>query len=357
MNLVDTLSLFHPQDNILVYFHGDADGGASAALIVSYIKDVGASYRLYTPESGDPHIDDSILDIAKDFNRVIFLDVGHKPVDLLEKLGEQVNVLFIDHHKDEKPLKINNIEYYNPANEGKKEPVSLTVYNAIKELGDYEYLCWVALIGIVGDKEEELVPDIIEKTFELYPNLRGSEKHGELSIVRFFVSLISCGRAYYRGEGAILAVELLLKAAENKRPGLLLCCSDDADKLVESRRATNRVVKNLVNLHTKKAEIREDKNLVFYPIESPLYIQNYLAGVLRNKYENWVVVVVNTGLKKDMAMAEFRTTRKDIDLRSLAQKCIYNIDNSDAGGHPEAAGCQFPPGEIDTFRDNLISNL
>lgn len=354
MNIIDSLAAIHPQENILVFFPGNADGCASACLVSQYLQDIGANYTLHTPENGDPRLDETIFDLAKHYDRIIFLDVPDKPADILTKLAEKVQIIFVDHHPDETPWTVETIDYYNPTNEGKNAPVSYILYEAINELGDYSHLCWVALLGIVGDKEESNYIQFAEDTFERYPNIRGGSKHGDFSVIRYFVGIIACGRAYYKGKGALLAATVLNRAAQEKSPDLLLWGTEDANDLYSCRRNTNRVVRHLVNLHEERAEKFEDIKTLFFHIESPLYIHNYISGILRSQYPGWIVAVANTAIDNVYSLVEFRISERNVDLLKLSQKITDGLDKSTWGGHPEAAGCRVKHEDLTALKDNIV---
>ncbi|MDP7080390.1 MAG: hypothetical protein QF415_10900 [Candidatus Undinarchaeales archaeon] len=358
MSLIDVLSSIHPADRVLVVFHGDADGCSSASLFSLFLESVGTAYTLYTPENGDPRILPSLVEMARDYDYTVVLDIAHRPRDVYEDLAKVTKVVVIDHHLDNEPFDVPDIVYYNPTiTEGRKAPVAYLVYEMINELGEYERFCWICLLGVAGDKEQDRFPELVEETFNRFPNLKGGPSYGDFAMVRFLIGIIACGRAYAGGKGATLAVEVLNDAGKNESPEMVVSGPPGAADLFHYRLSTNRVVRNLVDIHDEKATFVPDKALIYYPIESTLYIQNYLAGIIRARRPEWVCTVVNTELEDDAALIELRTGREGMNLRDLATAAIKGIEGADASGHPEAAHARIPASAMDVFRENLTGAL
>jgi len=358
MSLIDVLSSIHPADRVLVVFTGDADGCTSASLFSLFLESVGTAYTIYTPENGDPRITLSLVEKARDYDYTVVLDIAHRPRDVYEELAKVTKVIVIDHHLDSEPFDVPDVVYYNPTvTEGRKAPVAYLVYELINELGEFERFCWICLLGVAGDKEQDRFPELVEETFTRFPNLRGGPSYGDFAMTRFLIGIIACGRAYAGGKGAVLAVEVLNHAGKNESPEMVVSGPPGAAELFHYRLSTNRVVRNLVDVHDKHATFVPDKALIYYPIESTLYIQNYLAGIIRARRPEWVCTVVNTALEEDAALVERRTGREGMNLRDLATAAIKGIDGADASGHPEAAHARIPATAIDVFRENLTEAL
>lgn len=358
MSVIDVLSSLHPQDKILVVFHGDADGCASASLFSLFLESIGSQYTLHTTDNGDPRILPGLVELARGYDYTIVLDIAHRPRDVYERLAEVTKVVIIDHHLDPEPFDVPGVVYYNPAvSEGRKAPVAYLVYEAINELGEFERLCWVCLLGVCGDKEQDRFPELMEETFARYPNLRGGPSYGDLAIIRFLLGIIACGRAYAGGKGATLAVGVLNEAARSEAPEHIVSGTKEAADLFGYRLSTNRVVRNLVDLHVDRAVLVPERALIFYPLESPLYIQNYVAGILSARRPEWVCAVANTGLEPGSALLELRTCRTGLNLLDVVSAACRGIEGAEVSGHPEAAHARLPAGSLDVARERLAQSL
>ena len=87
---------------IAVFADYDVDGGASAALLLSWLRDLGITATLYVPDRIDEGYgpnDEAMISLAKSHDLIVCVDCGtlsHGPVEAANKAGATVIVL--DHH-------------------------------------------------------------------------------------------------------------------------------------------------------------------------------------------------------------------------------------------------------------------
>jgi len=87
---------------IAVFADYDVDGGASAALLLSWMRDLGQEATLYVPDRIDEGYgpnDAAMISLAKDHDLIICVDCGtlsHSPIEAAVTAGATVIVL--DHH-------------------------------------------------------------------------------------------------------------------------------------------------------------------------------------------------------------------------------------------------------------------
>jgi single-stranded DNA-specific DHH superfamily exonuclease len=332
--------------------HGDADGCCSAAITaitLNYLHK--KTPETFSPTRGGSRLTQDLVEIIKDFDHIIILDLGEKNVELISQI-EHKPVLWLDHHKDVKPLET-KILYINPyywMAEEKVAPTSYLTYQIANMIYNAEELCWISAIGVIGDKEEELCRDVIDKTFELYPNLEAGSV-GELGILKYIVGWISSGRSHSGGEGANVSTKALIEAGLKKEPTLIFEGNEYAEKLNKFVEVTKRKIREI--FEQSKMEILD--KAVICKLDLKSYIQNYLAGILRGKYPRKVIIVANFGLHEDVVQIELRRTSEiDISLRELSRESVKGLDAS-AGGHPEAAGVRIPKKDWDKFKKNILT--
>ncbi len=320
--------------------HGDADGCASGALVRIILKRLGKDGEFLFPDKGWSRLDKKLLEQLKEFDNVIVVDIGEKSNELMDGIAQHSKLCWIDHHKDEKEIK-GDFVYFNPHEEGAGEysapPASYLVYQIGSRLTDVDRLCWIAAVGVVGDKADKRCRDVIDKTFRLFPNLRGSPDYGELSILRKMVTLVSSGRSIAGAEGAKLSAENFYEAGE--QPAAFL--------LSKKGRFLKRQMLNTKRMTDK---ILDEKSYVVYPnlviceINSKYGIQNYAASRLRMLFPKKAICVTNLALS-DGSRAELRRGRdSEVDLRGAARAIASKLPNSCGGGHKAAAGVRTSAG-------------
>lgn len=340
--------------SVTVVHHGDADGCNAAAIMAITLKHLsGKVPEIFSPTKGGSRLTQDLVDNLIKFDNIIILDLGEKNPELFQQI-ESKHVLWLDHHKDQQPFE-SKIIYVNPSYwlaEDKVPPASYLSYQVANSIFDAQHLCFLAAIGVVGDKEEELCSDVIDLTFKLYPNLEGGHA-GQLEILRYIVGWVSSGRSHSGGKGAIVVTKALIEAGLNKKPVLIFEGTPYADELAGYVLTTKKMIKEIF----EQSKIQEYDRAVLCEIDTKSYIQNYLAGILRGKYPKKVIIVANFGLHEDVVQIELRrTSGSDVSLRELARNVVIGMEAS-AGGHPEAAGIRIPKKDWSSFKEKILKLL
>jgi len=338
-------NLKEPSSVALVY-HGDADGCASAAMLYVMIKRLHPAIvpKVFAPLQGGSRvgIDTARKLVESNFENIIVVDLGEKEDEVIDFLTREngAKLLWIDHHKDEKPLS-GDFVYYNPHRlmpELSVPPASAIVYAMASRLlsstNAASDLSWIAALGIVGDKGEGRAPEIIKAAFNRYPNLEGGHSSGEFAILKQMASLMSSARSFFGREGSIYVVEALIEAAEKGNPSVLLY-GENGKKLRYGMRMTAKIVGRILN---DENNFEKHPGLLICEINVAASVQNYLASVLAHKFPESVICVINHGTNPDSLHVELRRGKEvTTDLRTGAQDIAQSFGGS-GGGHKAAAG-------------------
>ncbi len=325
-----------------IVHHGDADGCTSGALAA---LGVGKDFQLFSPWKGGSKLEDDLLEEVMKFDRIIVVDIGEKSQEMMDELAEGRKLIWIDHHRDEERID-GDFLYINPHNEGENPvpPASYLVYDYFKEEKDMTPFVWVAAIGILGDRAEKRHPQIFQKTFQLYPNLKGGPSYGDFAILKRFVGIISSGRSFAAGKGAVEAAELLVEAAKQRKPEIVL-----ESKLMEYMKTTSRQVREIL----EEREYEKHGNLVLCQLDTKQYLQNYVAGRLRAIFPDKTIAVSNSGLYEKEVRVELRGN--DGDLREVVLRVTEGIGSG--GGHKNAAGLRVRKESWETLKERLMEEL
>lgn len=326
-----------------IVHHGDADGCCSGALAA---LGVGQNYTLFSPASGGSRIEEELVQKLAGYDRVIVVDIGEKSKELMDRLAANSKLVWIDHHKDVEEIK-GDFTYINPhleLSENKVPPASYLVYKYFQGERDMTPYVWIAAIGLLGDRAEKKFPEIFDKTFDIFPNLKGGPSFGEFAVLKKFVGLISSGRSYALGEGAVEAAELLVQAGKTRRPEMLL-----ESELMDYMKNTSGMVREI--LEERKYE--KHGRLVLCELNTKRYLQNYVAGRLRAMFPDKIIAVSNSGLYEKEMRLELRGN--GIDLRELALKIAGDLGST--GGHRGAAGIRIPKEKWNILKERLIGEL
>ena len=124
------------RERIAIFADYDVDGGSSAALLISWLRDMGQSATLYVPDRIDegygPNVP-AMQALARDHDLIICVDCGtlsHEPI----AAAEGADVVVLDHHLG-----------------GETLPPALAVVNPNRqdESGDLGYLCAAGVVFLM----------------------------------------------------------------------------------------------------------------------------------------------------------------------------------------------------------------
>ncbi|MDO8634524.1 MAG: DHH family phosphoesterase [archaeon] len=140
------------RDNFLVVSNYDADGLSAAGVMCTALKRLGKKFstkilkQLYEEE---------IQKIAGSAENYIFIDFGSGQLSLLKKIIKE-NFFVIDHHQPEKeewPYHLNPLLF--GVDGGNEISAAGTAYMVARELGDNKDLAALAVVGALGDMQEQ----------------------------------------------------------------------------------------------------------------------------------------------------------------------------------------------------------
>ncbi|MEP2641238.1 single-stranded-DNA-specific exonuclease RecJ [Roseobacter sp.] len=130
------LAALQRRENIAIFADYDVDGGASAALLLVWLRDMGHRATLYIPDRIDEGYgpnDAAMADLAQAHDLIICVDCGtlsHGPIDA----AKGADVIVLDHHLGAETLP-NALAVVNP--------------NRQDETGDLSHLCAAGVVFIV----------------------------------------------------------------------------------------------------------------------------------------------------------------------------------------------------------------
>jgi len=352
-----------PDDTVCLIHHDDADGCTSAALFSIIIKRLSGINPILFPVRGTGNVNKSMINRLKTLNPdfVFTLDIPLKP----RRIG-LFRGFVLDHHIFDEIRPTSSILYFNPRvfekEDNKVVPVSYITYRLLNEMFPEEKVSWIAAIGVTGDHRVELCSDVFDDLKKEYPELFNlkeiTQNNVENSIFGKFWDMIRSGRMVKKMEGARTAVLALLE------------CKNDPDKLLNGLTQHSSALRKfydkvsyategfLINIRDK-AEFHNDKKVVIYKAKksSISALTSFIADKIRQKYPEWIVVVVggeSRGKDKNISI-RLEQTRRDDNLASLVKKLEEKVPTVSGGGHKAAVGASVSPEFLDEFLRTLVS--
>lgn len=280
-----------------VFFHGDADGCCSAALLVRALN---KKTRLV------PVLEPSDLKRKKiPGGNSVFLDLGTVTEKMVKKAGGHVMV--IDHH----PGPRLSCVHINPTLEGKKAyPASYLVY---KLFGGPKR---IALAGCVGDW---FLPRGVEGPIE-----KAYYGSGYGRIAR----AIDATCALLGERGALLCVRSLLRGhMSGKMQRCLKIVTGEVDRAVE-------------------CNLRTDGKLASLVFSSRHRIKSQVAQLLKVKHKRKIIFVGQ--LEGGRVKFSMREGAGRVNLNAVVRKCLSGL-RGEGGGHAKAVGGWVDKKDFDAF--------
>ncbi len=139
---------------IRVISHYDADGIASAAIMVKALTRAGKNFHLSIVKQFSENLIASLAEEKRDL--IIFLDMGSGQIDLIKQYLSNAKVIIIDHHQQEGSVEGSSIIQVNPMDFGIEENISGSgvTYIVSRSLSpENRDLSAVAIIGAIGDSQ------------------------------------------------------------------------------------------------------------------------------------------------------------------------------------------------------------
>ncbi len=141
-------------DEIRIVSHYDADGIASAAIMVKAMLRAGKKFHLsLVKQLGD----NAIMSLAEEKRKfIVFLDLGSGHLESIKSHLSGADVVIIDHHQQQGDLEGSRILQVNPLDFGVEDGISGSgvSYIVARSLGpENRDLSGIAIIGAIGDSQ------------------------------------------------------------------------------------------------------------------------------------------------------------------------------------------------------------
>jgi len=333
----------------LLFYHQDADGVSSAALMLKFFPE----FKFYAREG--PRTEDKFIDwaVTRQPDLMVFVDIPvdqeWKQIEEIRKRVPGMRVAIIDHHIPEKDLNGRDVVHMNPRFEEPNAyiPAAYMVYDMLKAMGkDVRPLMWITAIGIIGDYAFDECAAFMKECSRAFPGLLDGKdvfatKLGEAT------ELVSSSITLKGLHGAGYSLQRLVRA--KSFPDFF--ADQDLRKWNKSvREEIARLIGKYPESHTAYADVK----LIDYEIESPLNIVSVIASILSKQNPDSVIMVrkrSDSGWKLSL-----RNQRLKVNTGELVKKAADGIGIG--GGHERAAGALLREKDaIDEFRKRLIEEM
>ena len=319
---------------VAVVHHWDADGIASAALVIEEVRRVSPGARVHncSPTIGRWALDEgevaSIRAWGPDLLVIVDLAVRDDDLDAILEGLPGVPALMVDHHRAEVP-EHPRLEYRNPVAEGLPETDYPACSWVLRELlgRDMDLL---TVLGVFGDRGRGMVEEPIWETMEGF--LDRSEM--DWDDMHLLVDLVDSSAKRVDLPSVNAAVGHLLDGWRDPK-GLL--------ELPEWLEGNQEVERALVQELERGPETITDGILV-KTIDTPYLVISTAARRLLRTREEPVVVVVNLGYSDEQVQVYVRRMG-DLDLAPLIP--AMRDRGYSAGGKGEVLGVILPNEDLD----------
>ncbi|MCK5016861.1 MAG: DHH family phosphoesterase, partial [Candidatus Peribacteraceae bacterium] len=270
--------LFKSNGKKMLFYHRDADGVCSAAIMLKFFPDF-----ISMPREG-PAIEDSFYDniISENPSLIVFVDM---PVDQewkklleLKKDLPNINIVIIDHHIIEKDMNSEDgFVHINPRFIDKEAyiPAACVVYEVMKRMdNDVEPVMWISITGIIGDYGFEDC-DWMFKEHAKISNVTTDELAHVSNMISSAITLKGIN-------GAQIALQSLLES--NDCNGIL-----ESEKMIKWNKIVQEEVKRITDDFEENKEKLDDKKVIFYEIKSNMNITSIIATITAERYPDYVV--------------------------------------------------------------------
>ncbi len=311
----------------LVLHHWDADGVASASLILDYLGDYA---ELYVPPLGFYWLDSQAANEIRDlgtFDTLMVLDMA-LPVESIERAASAAGagrVVLVDHHvrpRERYPAS------WVPLVDVRQPSASWHLTQLLGVQPDLR-----SILGIAGDlgptlQSHPVYPQVIEVLESLGIGVVELERLAELIDANYRVG---------DREGVRDAVFVLSRGHRDPRSLL------DLKKWVIRHRSAEAEVERVV----REASVEDFGSVVYVEFESPHLLISTVGRRFAWSREGVAVLVLNSRWRRGYAQVYSRVHGLDLDLTTLAE--MARARGYRAGGKREAVGVILPELEAREF--------
>jgi len=322
--------------NPLFFFDNDNDGLCAFLLLRRYIgRGKGVAIKSF-PDLNVSYYR-KIFELKPDY--VFILDKPCVSEEFISKVKkDNLPIVWIDHHKVEKP-EDDYISYYNSLEEeDQSEPVSYIAYKVTQKKQDL----WLALIGCISDC---YMPDFLNEFNEKYPELTKKDPKGAFDLLYASeIGKIARILDFSLKDTTTNVVRMLKYMMKVKGPMDIL----------EENPGTRQIQKRFKEINSRyqilmeKARILATEKIIYFQYGGNLSLSSNLANQLSYEFPDKVNLVVY--IKEDDANISIRGPG---DIRELTLKAIEGIEGATGGGHPGATGVKMSVSDLPVFKERI----
>jgi single-stranded DNA-specific DHH superfamily exonuclease len=349
-------ALLDIKERKFLFYHRDADGVASAALVMKFFSDF-----IPVPRRGPAMESGFVESVIKNKPDLVFfvdmpVDQEWKKISLLKKGLPDMKILVIDHHIPEKNLSSRNVVHFNPRfRQDVYLPASFLVYKILERLGEGvgKYV-WIACIGVIGDYGFDECKELLKECRKAYPELLASDPFR--SKLGLGVELVSAAITLKGLAGAERALEVMLRSetceeflrsSELRRWKVVV--DKELDKILKRFEQEEKKVKK--GGESKQVDVFSGLNLIFYVMKTKLSMTSPVSSMIAIKNPRKTIVIAKKS--GDEWKLSLRNQTGKINLNRIVKRCVKGIGSG--GGHVKAAGALV--NDFEEFRKRFVTEL
>ncbi|MEM5882646.1 MAG: DHHA1 domain-containing protein [Candidatus Aenigmatarchaeota archaeon] len=332
------LKKIKPKDRVLLLYHKDLDGLASALIFLRGAKKLGLTIKKKYATSNEEI--EKIAKKVKKSDKIIVLDID---ISYMKKelIKLKKDILIIDHHPPRKNLNTKRIVYINPRLKNSKiyQPTSYVTYKFLSKILDLKSEKWIAILGTLSDFGLEDCKDLLGKI-----KIRSKEDIPKTKIwkeVEKLTGIIS-------GIGFEKTFDFLEKSKSLKE--------------FKKNKIVKKALKNYLRKIKKYEKIFWDNlreyreaNLLISEIKTKhREITSLISTKFSGEFPEKVLVVLRRVGKKYAVHVRYRGSKR-INLGKIMERCAKGLNGG--GGHPHAAGASIKLRNKKIFEERLIEEL
>lgn len=326
-----------------IIFHKDSDGVCSAALMYRY-----TSGNAFPNDGPGIDITENLLDIIKDSEDVIFVDLPVDQLDIAERLKDK-NVFILDHHPPEKNLTAGSIIHANPRFEDKEAylPASYLTWRLMGS--EVKNVAWKAAVGVVGDHGVEDCKDLLDQVEEENPGILPDDRYSYRAVKESRIGMIS----------DMVEASKVIKGAKGIKESYRVMkeASDPEDvlktRLVDYYHTSQKRIERERSSFEKNAEYFPKTNAYLYGIKSRSSLVSDISTLVADEKKESIVIIYQKESYGMKLSARCQSGR--VDVSEILKEAVG--ENGKAGGHPQAAGGFVKKGKEDVVLESLREKL
>ncbi|MFH1801649.1 MAG: DHH family phosphoesterase [archaeon] len=331
----DFLDLISSDDKIGVLTHVDLDGVASAIFLEEILRSRGIKVEvIYFIQYGAEILTEKLNQMKeKGISKIFILDLNLEETKEFSEAQKFFNILEIDHH----PFSADFMGKKNIIKTESSDCTAWTLYDIGNGILNKEKWDWLVCSTMVAEysfnKKENL--KFIKKYYPDFQNMNSESELGSLT------KKLSFSLIYFKEKNDI---GLFYEIIKNK----------NFEKLEKGYSAVKKEIQKYLNIFEKKAEFFSEKNLCFFYGNPNFSVSSVVTSILLSKNPDKTFIFVSDSSKKNFYKISAKS--KIADMNVLLKKSVSGLEDSTAGGHPNASGGFIKREDLDNFKHNLLRN-